>query len=87
MKSRMSLIAGALFALALAGCGQEEPPSPDPQTKFGNEGAAVTPPGAASGATGNKADENVRDDVPTQDQLDPVPEENKPGGTLDKPAP
>ncbi|HLU77689.1 MAG TPA: hypothetical protein VKZ48_07295 [Burkholderiales bacterium] len=78
MKSRMMPIAAALFALALAGCGQEEAPA-DP----GGRGT-MTPPGAAGDAAGNQAPANVTDDVPTQQQLDPVPPENQPGGTTQR---
>lgn len=75
MKSRMIPIAAALLALALAGCGQEEAPA-----DVGGQGA-TTPPGAASEAAGNQAPANVTDSVPTQQQLDPIPPENQPGGT------
>lgn len=85
MKGRLSLIAVSLVALGLAGCGQDDPAATAPGGGgFANEDAAATPPGAASGATGNRADQNSRDAVPTQQQLDPIPAENKPGGRTEQ---
>jgi hypothetical protein len=40
-----------------------------------------TAPGAADQQSGNAADQNTTDAVPTQQQLDPVPSTNEPAGT------
>ena len=74
---RKTLIAAVLAALALTACGQEEPPTATQPGTAATEGAQ-TPPGAADETTGNKARENVTDDVPTQKQL--APNGNKSGG-------
>lgn len=74
------LIAACAGAL-LVGCGDDTPEPASPETPFGAEGSAQTPPGTASDPMGNKAPENTTDGTPTQRQLDPAPEENKPGGT------
>lgn len=67
---RKTLIAASLAALALTACGQEEPPTAVQPGAAATEGAQ-TPPGTASEAAGNKARENVTDEVPTQKQLAP----------------
>lgn len=77
---RTSIAVVALAVLALTACGQEEAPTAvQPGTDMGAaEGTAQTAPGAAADTSGNKAPENVTDQVPTQGQLDPIPSENKP---------
>ncbi len=73
-------VAVAFMTLGLAACGDEQSNATTaPSSQFGAEGTQ-TPPGSASQASGNKASENTSDAVSTQRQLDPVPEQNKPGG-------
>jgi len=69
---RKTLIAAALAVVALAACEQQEPTAVTQPSVPASEGAAETPPGAASEAAGNKAPENVTDEVPTQKQLAPA---------------
>lgn len=80
---KMTWLAVALTVVALVACSDEQPEAPAaPASQFGAEGTQ-TAPGQASEAAGNKAPENTSDTAPTQRQLDPVPEQNKPAGTTE----
>nr|PZN05989.1 MAG: hypothetical protein DIU74_01250 [Pseudomonadota bacterium] len=68
-----------LLSLGLTSCGQEEAAPPQPETRIGST-PQQTPPGAAGDSAGNKAQSNIRDEVPTQQQLDPTPPANLPAG-------
>lgn len=74
--------------LALGGCNREGDAQPPTQSstapsELSGSGAtgSQTPPGAADQQSGNMADQNTTDALPTQKQLDPVSDGNKPAGT------
>lgn len=75
---KKAMFVGLLSLFALAGCGRDEADTSSSSSAAGATGnapGAQLPPGDAAAPGANKADQNTTDQVPTQQQLDPVPAE------------